>query len=223
MDEQNPPANDQVSEQNPAVRAGGRPEYKPTDEQRETVRALVAAGVPKTEIAAKLGISRVTLRKHFGGELTRTTFAAPAQLDFAGPAPRAPIETGRPEFEPNYRQREDVKLWKADDWSDDRIATQLGIARNTLLKHFAQELTHGADLVRTRNLRNLQLAADKGSVAAINVLLRLSGTVPPAPTPAQQPQPDEVAAPEERLGKKAQAKLEALTADQDTSWHDLMH
>lgn len=223
MGEQNPPATDQVSEQNSAVRTGGRPEYKPTDDQRAMVREMVAAGTTKTEIAAKLGISRVTLRKHFTEELARTAFAGPAELDFSGSAPPPAAPGGRPEFEPTYRHRDDVRLWKLDGWSDDRIAAALGIARNTLLKHFGEELTFGADQLRTRNLRNLQRAADNCNVSAINALLRLSGLEPPAPIPAQQPQQDEVAPPEEKLGKKAQAKLEALTADQDTTWHDLMH
>ena len=225
MGEQNPPANDQLTEQNLAIRQGGRPEYKPTDDQRGSVRTMVEAGVAKTQIAAKLGISRVTLRKHFAEELSRTAFAAAAaELDFAaGPAPaKAAAPAGRPEFEATYRQREDVRLWKADDWSDDRFAAQLGIARTTLLKHFADELTHGADQVRTRNLRNLQRAADNGSVGACNALLRLTGLVPPGPPPAPPPEQDEVVPPEEKLGKKAQAKLAALTAEDDTSWQGLM-
>ena len=60
--------------------------------------------------------------------------------------------------------RQDVRLFKADNWSDDRIARRLGISRTTLLKHFAEELESGADQERQEALRLLKRAgASSGS------------------------------------------------------------
>lgn len=47
-----------------------RPEYKPTAAQRRQVAVLAAAKMSEEKIAAVLGISRPTLRKHFAEELT---------------------------------------------------------------------------------------------------------------------------------------------------------
>ncbi|KFB10346.1 hypothetical protein [Nitratireductor basaltis] len=47
----------------------GRPEFEPSDEQREKVRVLRASGMSQEEIAEALDISVPTLRKHFSFEL----------------------------------------------------------------------------------------------------------------------------------------------------------
>lgn len=47
-----------------------RPEFKPTPAQRRQVSVLAAAKMSEERIAAVIGISRVTLRKHFAEELT---------------------------------------------------------------------------------------------------------------------------------------------------------
>jgi len=48
-----------------------RPPLKPTDTQRQLVKAMAAVGIPHEDIARKLGIrSPKTLRKHFRDELT---------------------------------------------------------------------------------------------------------------------------------------------------------
>jgi hypothetical protein len=43
--------------------------FKPTDEQRKSVDAMAACGVPEKVIARVLGIAPMTLRKHFKEEL----------------------------------------------------------------------------------------------------------------------------------------------------------
>lgn len=126
---------------------------------------------------------------------------------------------GRPKYEPSLQDRNDVRLFKADGWTDDRIAARLGVSRNTLLKHFPVELTHGADAVRADVLRNLMRASKKGSVSASNKLLGLSNLQPPPPPPTAAPA---VAAPIEQLSKKAQAKLDAATAEKGTSWGEVL-
>lgn len=47
----------------------GRPPLKPTATQRQRVRIAAGAGVAHFEIAAALGVSQPTLRKHFAAEL----------------------------------------------------------------------------------------------------------------------------------------------------------
>lgn len=47
----------------------GRPAHEPTDEQREAVRVMAACGVRHDAIAAIVGVSDETLRKHYGHEL----------------------------------------------------------------------------------------------------------------------------------------------------------
>jgi len=58
----------------------GRPEYAPTDDEREKVRVLKAGGMSNEAIAEAVGISEPTLRKHFSSELDRGTAKVRADL-----------------------------------------------------------------------------------------------------------------------------------------------
>lgn len=218
MSDENPPIVSGVSEQKQRSRAGGRPKYKPTDEQRDLVRKLVAEKLPQTEIAKQIGVAPVTLRRAFVEELKKADQAG--QLDFDTPrtgAESPAAEPGRPEFEPTLRQREEVVYGKAIDWSDDKIAKFLGISRTTLLKHFDDELTQGVDTLRIQVVRDLRNAARK-SAAAAEKFLRLPGMIGGAQAlPTPEAPTDEV----ERLGKKEQAERRAVTAHQGTSWGEL--
>lgn len=187
------------------------------------------------EVASTIGLSRNTLKKYFAAEL----HAVPAsteiglQLDLSGQhqveSPRVEArEPGRPEFEPNYRQREDVRLAKADHWSDDRIARFLGISRSTLLRHFAVELEMGVDMLRMQVLRDLKLSAAKGNRAAAATLLNLPGMIVGAeilPTPGDNEEPEAAAVEGDgsTLGKKEKARRDAQTAHQGTSWARLVN
>lgn len=220
-----------VSGQETPSRAGGRPEYKPTDEQRARVRELRQQGAALAVIAADLKISPNTLRKHFAAELAAKTTPAAGELDFSQPvvaqvepAARAP---GRPEFEPSYRQREEVKLAKADNWADERIARYLGISRGTLLKYFAEELELGTDTLRMAVLRDVKASAAKGNRAAAEMILNLPGMITGVTvlsTPGDEAEPPalgEVAAP--GLGKKEQARVDAQLAHKGTAWDRLVN
>lgn len=48
---------------------GGRPEFAPTEEQRQRVMIWTAGGLPQKHIARILNLSEPTLRKHFRKEL----------------------------------------------------------------------------------------------------------------------------------------------------------
>ena len=52
------------------------PPFDPNDEQRRTVKALAAVGVPQETIAGYIGIDAKTLRKHFRPELDHGSLEA---------------------------------------------------------------------------------------------------------------------------------------------------
>ena len=58
----------------------GRPPYQPTDEARERVEQLAAAGIRDEDIALYLGITRPTLNKYYKGELKIGTIKANAVI-----------------------------------------------------------------------------------------------------------------------------------------------
>lgn len=120
---------------------------------------------------------------------------------------------GRPSFKPTKAQRERVKLLKADGWSNERIARNLGIARNTLELHFAGELSDGADLKSAEILTAMEKAAKSGNVSAGKWLherfaqaraARELENRASAPAPAEEER-------HEKLGKKEE-KLNAAKA-----------
>ncbi len=77
-----------------------------------------------------------------------------------GPAP----------FKPTPKHRKDVSLYAAGGMSEPAIAAEIGIAQNTLRKHFADELRAGHDREHAANLRRLRKAADAGNVTAMKHL-----------------------------------------------------
>lgn len=212
---------DGVFGQEAPSRSGGRPEYKPTPEQRAEVRRLRAADTSIGEIAKAISISRNTLRKHFAEELATAPTPIEQQLDLTGAHKVEPAQPsrqpGRPEFEPTDRQRNMVRLWAADDWTEARMALQLGIARETLRKHFADEIQFGADKVRTQVLLDLQRSSAQGKVGASNKLLERTALVAP---PGPPKPPAEV---EESIGKKAAARRGAQNAESGTDWDGLLN
>lgn len=48
---------------------GGRPQYVPTDDDREKVRIMVSCGISHLNIAKVMRVSEPTLRKHYSHEL----------------------------------------------------------------------------------------------------------------------------------------------------------
>ena len=65
----------------PVKRRQGRPPFKPTDEQREQVKAMSSHGVPHRQQAPLIGCSSPkTLRKHFREELNIGKIQANAKV-----------------------------------------------------------------------------------------------------------------------------------------------
>ena len=54
----------------------GRPRHEPTTETRATVKALAAYGIPRTEIALRIGIDQTTLLKYYRDDLDLATVEA---------------------------------------------------------------------------------------------------------------------------------------------------
>lgn len=73
---------------------------------------------------------------------------------------------GRPRFKPTPKQRNRVKLLKADGWSNERIAAQIGISPDTLAVAFVEEIQFGADAKRLEIIEAMERAATKGNASA---------------------------------------------------------
>lgn len=127
-------------------------------------------------------------------------------------------ERGRPAYEPTLEDREKVAAAAGGGMSHEEIAIALGIARGTLEKHFAHELSHGAYRKRLEVILAMQKAAANGNVSAAKAYL--DGSPFLAPTPL--PKAEEVAKAKPK-GKKAIAQEEARTAQLgDPEWNALL-
>lgn len=128
----------------------------------------------------------------------------------------------RPEFKPTKAQRERVASAAGGGMPHEHIAIALGICRATLEKHFTAELTVGAYAKRAEVIETLRLQALKGSVPACRAYLAESPDLaaPEHVGSAEEEAGDAVAS--EPLGKKAQAEVDAKTAQKGTSWEGLL-
>lgn len=122
-------------------------------------------------------------------------------------------KAGRPAWSPTPVVRRMVRNAAATGMSHEEIAIALGVHRHTLEKHCADDLAGGA-LKRQMEFRDaLARAGLGGNVSALKQLLTMNPTLA---APAVEPEkPDKV-------GKKAQANLDAATAPAGTDWGDLI-
>jgi hypothetical protein len=114
--------------------------------------------------------------------------------------------------------RQRVAVAAGGGMAHEEIALALGIARNTLEKHFEHELTIGAYAKRLEVLEALRRAAKRGNVAAARLYMQVE---PRSACPPQMPPAKEYGE-TEKVGKKAQANAEALTAQNGTDWETLL-
>ena len=118
---------------------------------------------------------------------------------------------GRPAFKPTPAQRRKVSVAAGAGMSHEEIALGLGIARNTLEKHFEQELSVGAYSRRLEVLDAMHRTAVKGNVAAQKAYVALTPAVAAPPVADEKPK-----------GKKEQAEADAASAARGTDWDDLL-
>jgi hypothetical protein len=127
---------------------------------------------------------------------------------------RSKDKGGRPSFKPTDKQRLMVSVAAGAGCTQDAIAVAVGVTKPTLLKHFAVELTSGAQARRIEVIHGLYDAAKAGSAAAAKAYLAQGIK----PTESQPTEPD-VPLPE---GKKAQANANAKVNHKGTSWEQLL-
>ena len=129
-------------------------------------------------------------------------------------AAKAPGKTiGRPPYVPSESNRRRVAVCAGGGMTHDSIARGLGITRVTLEKHFAEELTTGAEECRQQVLAALHGAAIDGNVSAAREYLNRAaagaGAAPPFTGTAPDLAPD---------GLKAARDRAATTADKGSDW-----
>lgn len=120
-------------------------------------------------------------------------------------------KSGRPAFNPTTVQRRKVTNAAAGGMSHEEISIALGIARNTLEKHFEKELSCGALNRRMEVLDAMARTALKGNVSAQKSFLAMTPTLAPPPISADKPQ-----------GKKQQAEADAVGAEFGTGWESVL-
>lgn len=119
---------------------------------------------------------------------------------------------GRPTFRPTAAMRRLVSIAAAGGMSHDQIAIGMGVARNTLEKHFKHELARGALKRRVDVLVAMYRAAMGGNVAAQRAYLAAGDTARPVlPVPRD---------PTDSRGKKERAEADARTAQVGTDWEE---
>lgn len=141
---------------------------------------------------------------------------------------------GRPEHAPTAALRRKVSIAAGGGMTHEDIATALGISRETLRKHYRQELSIEAQKRRMEVLEAVfTTAKKKGTSAAARTYLGSTpefeapplpeGEQPPAQPPAAAPvaTPAPAARPT-KLGKKEQAVVDAAGAAEGTEWADLL-
>ncbi len=110
---------------------------------------------------------------------------------------------GRPAKKPTYHERERVMRLRADGWSVERIARVMETDHETLRKHFANELEHGADIKTDALLEYAERGAKKGSQASIKWLHERYSSARAAEQVASRERPAAVAEPKQpKRGKK---------------------
>ncbi len=70
----------ETPEQKKAAGPGGRPNHLPCEVTRKTVESMAAVGITQADIAKVVGVSEVTLRKHYREELDNAAIKANAQV-----------------------------------------------------------------------------------------------------------------------------------------------
>lgn len=125
----------------PRLGTCGRRRHTPRAETMARVAELRAEGRTIAEIAVLVGLSETTLRTHYAPQLGSASlaclrFASPAEASRFGPPVR-----GRPRHCPTDRVREQVRDLVRSGASVAAIAGAVGIAPQTLRRHYADELS----------------------------------------------------------------------------------
>jgi hypothetical protein len=129
-------------------------------------------------------------------------------------------QRGRPAFQPTTAQRKQVEECVSVGMSHEEVAMAIGCHRETLEKHFADELLHGRARKRAEVTKLLFAAARKGNVTAQKALKEATGSSAAA---AEWEAAEGIANPQptgRKLGKKEEQARAAQTAGHGTEWGD---
>jgi len=144
---------------------------------------------------------------------------------------KSPVKRGRgrPEHKPTKASRRTVSIGAGGGMRHEDIALALGINRDTLVKHYALELSTGAAMRRLEVLQaQYRAALRKGSTSAAKAYLATEPELaappvqPGAPVAAAAPVAPEPATIAKTVGKKEQQAADAVTAGQGTEWESLL-
>ncbi|MFZ4748691.1 MAG: hypothetical protein ACOYLK_17710 [Sphingomonas sp.] len=102
------------------------------------------------------------------GHLLRVDGVAPRKRAAGGPAMTAKNKGGRPSHAPTPEQRKQVELMSAYGIKQAEIAGVLGIDRNTLMKHYREELDLGTAKVVAQVANSLVKKALSDRPDAVN-------------------------------------------------------
>ena len=213
----------------------GRAPFVPSSIQRDDVASLAASRALHAHIAAVIGISVPTLRKHFSAELatrvsadnlfTATPEGLPVQsIQVKAPKLRTPRADGRKLWVPMRHQRQDALLLIALNVKHSVIAARLEVTPTTFRRAFRAEIDTAYETQRAEVLIQIAKTARGGNISAQRVLLdtlekaeldRIDDQIKNSGQHAAQPS-------KPNLGKKEQAALEAEQVMQDPEWNDLL-
>jgi hypothetical protein len=112
---------------------------------------------------------------------------------------------------------EKVAVLRAAGLKETAIALRIGLSEPTLRKYYFRELAEGETLARAVLIEGLWAEAKTGKAAAARIILE-EFDKGRAAVPVSRRDPSKV----EKLGKKAQADADAKTAQEGTSWADLL-
>ena len=121
----------------------------------------------------------------------------------------------RPEHEPTVASRRRVTIGAGSGMSHEALALALDISRNTLEKHYGDELSKGAAVRQLEIKESIFRQAKKGNVAAARLYLQGAAQAVPQAAPDSE-QPEFV--PPIADGLKAARDRAATTAQQGTEW-----
>lgn len=123
-------------------------------------------------------------------------------------------QMGRPHFKPTRAQRTSVERMRAVGDALDTIARALGIDRNTLSKHFAEEISTGAARQRLKSVNWVFDGASKGNAALVRRAEEMTRAAAAEIGEQEQPAAPKPAKP----GKREVQHKDALAAGQGSEW-----
>jgi hypothetical protein len=154
-------------------------------------------------------------RKNRDAGVAQSVELLPSKQNVEGSSPFARSKSRSiASFIPKPTQRRSVERMVAVGESHAVIASAFGLSQAELRRHFAVELAKGHARRRREIIDLMFQAAHKGNTAAQRRLEEMTAITPAAPEPKTAKAPV--------LGKKEQAEIDALTADEGTSWASIL-